>query len=213
MLRAINRIAVTSDMKMHPTVLKGSTIEDVVRDDGKLVFPFAIDITPNKDFTSIGGVKEDEDKLNDSEPIDNKAKDVITLTFLQKWGMTAILAVIGTCSFHLFNNASSNLEKKLPLSNHVCMSNDIAITANHDEQSVVSFSSGCCFMAAYVFLIIYAANQVRSASNSPKSHLGGYSTSDYGWDISSFRNVDFVSQPRALSGRYSTGKNVKTTSL
>ena len=72
---------------------------------------------------------------------------------------------------------------------------------------------GCCFFAVYIFLIVFAVNQVHSAANAPQSHLGRYSTSDYGWDISTFRNVDFVSQPRSLSGRYESGKNVKATSM
>ena len=97
-LRAINRVAVASDMKMQQTVPKCSPLEDVSRDETKLVFPFAIDVTPHTDSKITGGVKEDEDKLNESKPIDNKAKDVITLTLLQKWGMTTILAVIGTYS-------------------------------------------------------------------------------------------------------------------
>ena len=74
-------------------------------------------------------------------------------------------------------------------------------------------SVGCCFIAVYIILIVFAVSQVHSAANAPQSHLGGYSTSDYGWDISSFRHDDFVSQPRALSGRYENGKNVKTTSM
>ena len=74
-------------------------------------------------------------------------------------------------------------------------------------------SIGCCFIAVYIILIVFAVSQVHSAANAPQSHLGGYSTSDYGWDISTFRNNDFVSQPRSLSGRYENGKNVKTTSM
>ena len=70
-------------------------------------------------------------------------------------------------------------------------------------------SVGFAFFAVYIFLIVYATLQTASAANAPKSQLGGYSTTDYGWDVSSFNNKDFIYQPKALSGRLSTGKNVK----
>jgi hypothetical protein len=74
-----------------------------------------------------------------------------------------------------------------------------------------SHNIGIAFLAVYIFLIIFATLQTRSAANAPKSQLGGYSTSDYGWDVTAFNILDFIDSPKALSGRLTSGKNVKNT--
>jgi hypothetical protein len=71
--------------------------------------------------------------------------------------------------------------------------------------------TGIAFVAVYIFLIVFATLQTRSAANAPKSQLGGYSTSDYGWEVTYFNTYDFIDAPKALSGRLSTGKNIKCT--
>lgn len=72
-------------------------------------------------------------------------------------------------------------------------------------------SLGVAFVAVYIFLVIFAALQTRSAATAPKSQLGGYSSSDYGWEVTYFDTYDFIDSPKTLSGRLSTGKNIKCT--
>lgn len=71
--------------------------------------------------------------------------------------------------------------------------------------------TGIAFVAVYIFLIIFATLQTRSAANAPKSQLGGYSTSNYGWEVTYFNTFDFIDAPKTLGGRLTNGKNIKNT--
>jgi hypothetical protein len=84
-------------------------------------------------------------------------------------------------------------------------------TKTEDLNRTLILITGIAFLAVYVFLIVFATLQTQSAANAPKSQLGGYSTSNYGWEVTYFNTFDFVDAPKTLSGRLSNGKNIKNT--